>query len=221
MFLSHPPMVITPSIPSQPTTVSIESAITSLLTREYFIPSVPMEIPSEIVIVLKITAFPPAASTPLADSRASRSICMLQGVTWLHVEATPTRGLLKSSLLKPTGYSIARLGALSGPSNTFEENFLLWSSLTGGDSSRPSTGVKRGGARPGKTQLALFGTSETAPRLSRTPESVIQGRWNHKNGLQPFPNAEEQSCSCLSFSSGISPRQSNVQSPCPRRGPHQ
>ena len=38
IFLSHPPIVIKPSYPKQPTTVSIESAITSLETREYFIP---------------------------------------------------------------------------------------------------------------------------------------------------------------------------------------
>ena len=35
-------------------TVSIEAAITSLETKEYLIPCVPIEIPSETVIVLKI-----------------------------------------------------------------------------------------------------------------------------------------------------------------------
>ena len=50
MFLSHPPIATKPSKPSQPITVSIESAMTSRDTNEYFIPSVPMEIPSEIVI---------------------------------------------------------------------------------------------------------------------------------------------------------------------------
>jgi len=46
MFLSQPPMATTPSKPSQPTTVSIESAMTSRDTSEYFIPSVPIEMPS-------------------------------------------------------------------------------------------------------------------------------------------------------------------------------
>ena len=64
IFLSQPPIAITPSKPSQAETVSIESAITSLETREYFIPSVPIEIPSEIVIVLNITGFKLLASTP-------------------------------------------------------------------------------------------------------------------------------------------------------------
>ena len=36
----------------------------------------------------------------------------------LQVEAMPTNGLEKSSRLNPTGYSIARLGARSGPSST-------------------------------------------------------------------------------------------------------
>ena len=52
IFLSQPPIATMPSWPMQPETVSIESAITSRDTNEYFIPSVPMEIPSEIVIVL-------------------------------------------------------------------------------------------------------------------------------------------------------------------------
>ncbi len=92
MFLSHPPNATRASNPSHPTTVSIESAITSLETKEYFIPSVPMEIPSEMVIVLKITALPPASFAPAAASRASSSICALQGVTWLQVEAIPIWG---------------------------------------------------------------------------------------------------------------------------------
>ncbi len=41
-------------MPSQPTTVSMESAMTSRETSEYFMPSVPIEMPSEMVMVLKI-----------------------------------------------------------------------------------------------------------------------------------------------------------------------
>ena len=65
MFLSQPPMATKPSKPSQPTTVSMESAMTSRETREYFIPSDPMEMPSETVMVLKMMALPPARLTPL------------------------------------------------------------------------------------------------------------------------------------------------------------
>ena len=81
-----------------------------------------MEMPSEIVMVLNSTPLPPAASTPLTDSLASLSMCMLHGVTMLHVEAIPTMDFLKSSFENPTGWSMARLGARSGPSSMGEEN---------------------------------------------------------------------------------------------------
>src|SRR5260370_24796080 len=103
MFLSHPPMATKPSIPSQPTTVSMESAMTSRETSEYFMPSVPMDMPSETVMVLKIMDLPPAALAPASASRASWSRRMLHGVTMLQAEAMPIRGLEKSSGLKPTG----------------------------------------------------------------------------------------------------------------------
>ena len=77
--------------------------MTSRETSEYFMPSVPIEMPSDIVIVLKIVPLPPAASTPSAASRASWSMCILQGVTMLHVEAMPTWGFEKSLSLYPTG----------------------------------------------------------------------------------------------------------------------
>ena len=89
IFLSQPPIATTASKPSQAATVSIESAITSRDTREYFMPSVPIEIPSEIVIVLNTTALPLAALAPAAASSASLSICILHGVTMLQVDAIP------------------------------------------------------------------------------------------------------------------------------------
>ncbi len=72
MFLSQPPMATRPSKPSQPTTVSIESAITSRETSEYFMPSVPIEMPSEMVMVLKITALPPAFVDPVGGMPRQR-----------------------------------------------------------------------------------------------------------------------------------------------------
>ena len=55
-------------------------------------PGVPMEIPSETVIVLNTTPLPPAASADCAASCASPSMCMLQGVTMLQVDAMPICG---------------------------------------------------------------------------------------------------------------------------------
>ena len=89
MFLSHPPKLINPSKPSPATTASIESAIISLETSEYLMPSEPIEIPSDMVIVLKLTALPPFESTVLVATFAKSLICILQGVTMLHVEAIP------------------------------------------------------------------------------------------------------------------------------------
>ena len=88
---------------SQPTTVSIESAITSRETSEYFIPSVPIEMPSDMVIVLNTIDLPPALFAPASDSLANSSMCMLHGVTLLHVEAMPMIGFLKSAFLNPVG----------------------------------------------------------------------------------------------------------------------
>ena len=111
IFLSHPPMAINPSYPRQPTTVSIESAITSLDTNEYFIPWVPIEIPSDTVIVLKSTPLPPdklIESSTISDSLFK---CILHGVTFAPVEATPTRGFEKSSVVNPTPRNIEREAA--------------------------------------------------------------------------------------------------------------
>ena len=76
MFLSQPPTASTPSMLCAPQTVSIESAITSRETSEYFIPSVPIEIPSLTVIVPKICGMAPAARTrglgPVARARRGR-----------------------------------------------------------------------------------------------------------------------------------------------------
>src|SRR3989338_1895231 len=130
MFLSQPPTATNPSKPSHPITVSTESAITSRETSEYFIPSLPMEIPSEIVMVLKITALPPAALAPWAALSASTLMCMLHGVTMDHVDAMPIWGFLKSSSLNPTARSMARLGARSSPSVTMLENLRIFDIYT-------------------------------------------------------------------------------------------
>ena len=80
--------------------------MTSLDTKEYLIPSVPIEIPSEIVMVLKRIDFKPARSTELHMVCANSLMCILQGVTFDQVEAMPTCGFLKSSSVKPVGLSI-------------------------------------------------------------------------------------------------------------------
>ena len=57
-------MHTTPSSIWPRTTSSIESAMTSRLTRDVFIPSVPIVTPSLIAIVLNSIGVPPAARMP-------------------------------------------------------------------------------------------------------------------------------------------------------------
>ena len=80
MFLSQPPMAMTPSMDSPCTAVSMASAMTSRETSEYFMPGVPMEMPSDTVTVPNICDLaPPASSAPSART-ASLFRPMLQGV---------------------------------------------------------------------------------------------------------------------------------------------
>src|SRR5210317_1190853 len=92
-------------------------------------PGDPIEMPSETVSVLNTILLPPAALAPSAARPASLSMCILQGVTMLQVDAMAICGRVKSSSSKPTARSMARLGALSGPSTTTLENGLLSLSL--------------------------------------------------------------------------------------------
>ncbi|MCY1366522.1 hypothetical protein D9M69_534190 [compost metagenome] len=96
MFLSQPPMTSTPSIHWPCTQVSMQSAITSRLTSEYFMPSVPIAMPSEMVGVPNTWALPPASSMPAMAASASFCRPELQGVMVLWPFATPTMGLTKS-----------------------------------------------------------------------------------------------------------------------------
>ena len=75
----------------------MQSEMTSRLTSEYFMPSVPIAMPSEIVGVPNTCALPPASS--MAAIAASASFCrpLLQGVMVLGPLATPIIGFLKSS----------------------------------------------------------------------------------------------------------------------------
>ncbi len=96
MFLSQPPITITPSIHWPCTQVSMQSAITSRDTRLYFMPSVPIAMPSEIVGVPNTCALPPAARMPSTAASASTCRPELHGVIVEWPFATPIIGLRKS-----------------------------------------------------------------------------------------------------------------------------
>ena len=84
-------------------------------------PGVPIEMPSDTVMVLNSTLLPPPPSTPAHASRARSPMCMLQGVTFPQVEATPICGRSKSWSRKPTARNMARAGARVTPSTTTRE----------------------------------------------------------------------------------------------------
>ncbi len=97
MFLSQPPMTTTPSIHWPFTQVSMQSAITSREISENFMPSVPIDMPSEMVGVPNTCGLPPASLT--APIATSASFCRpeLQGVMVEWPLAMPIIGLSKSS----------------------------------------------------------------------------------------------------------------------------
>ena len=82
-------MATTPSIIWPRMTSSIESATTSRLMSEVFIPSVPIVTPSLMAIVLNSIGVPPAARMPALTATASSRWLMLQGIVSIQVVPTP------------------------------------------------------------------------------------------------------------------------------------
>ena len=82
--------------------------ITSRLTSEARIPSWPIEMPSDTVIVPNSIGNPPASRTPRLTCSASVRSVMLHGVISFHELAMPICGLAQSSSVIPTARSIAR-----------------------------------------------------------------------------------------------------------------
>ena len=115
MFLSQPPAMSTPSMHWPLTDVSIASAITSRDTSEYFIPSVPMPMPSVTVGTPNTCGIAPASLSAAIARSTSGWMPALQGFIVLWPLATPTIGLSKSPSPKPTARSIARLGERATP----------------------------------------------------------------------------------------------------------
>ena len=98
-------------------TTSMESAITSRLTRDAFIPSVPMEMPSLMVIVPNSKGTPSAWRIPSLTAWAQPvQVDVARGHVAGQVGQTATKGLSMSSRVRPIAVSMARAGARSGPS---------------------------------------------------------------------------------------------------------
>ena len=101
IVLSQPLIATTPSKRWPSATSSIESAMTSRLTRLVFMPLVPIVMPSEIAMVLSSIGVPPAARMPSLTFAASARRWKLQGIVSIQVEATPMIGFFSASSSKP------------------------------------------------------------------------------------------------------------------------
>src|SRR5947208_16239673 len=115
MFLSQPPTQRTPSISCPFTAVSIESAITSRETSEYFMPSVPMPMASVTVGKPNTCGMAPAAFTAALALSTSGWMPALQGFMVEWPLATPMIAFSKSPSPNPTARSIARFGERAAP----------------------------------------------------------------------------------------------------------
>ncbi len=99
LFLSQPPSTSTPSIHWPCTVISTQSAMTSREISEYFMPSVPIDMPSEMVGTPKSCGLAPASLIAFTATSASGWRPALQGVIVECPLAMPIIGLSKSSLV--------------------------------------------------------------------------------------------------------------------------
>src|SRR3970040_671079 len=116
MVLSQPEMVTMPSNMWLRATSSTESATTSRLMSDPFIPPVPLVMPSVMEIWLTSIGVPPAARIPCITFSASFRWFQLHGMVPIQEWATPICGRARSWSEKPTAFIMARAGARSGPS---------------------------------------------------------------------------------------------------------
>ena len=94
---------------------SVESAMRSRVTREYFMPMWPMAMPSHTAMAGNIIGVPPAIRTPALTASAILSRFMWPGTISLWEQTMPIRGRSVSSLVKPRAANRLRLGARSTP----------------------------------------------------------------------------------------------------------
>ena len=93
----------------------MESAMTSRLTREAFMPSVAMDTPSLTVMVPNSKGVPLAERMPSFTRAVSGPRWTLQGVTSLARFATPMKGLDSAVSSRPAARSMEREPARVGP----------------------------------------------------------------------------------------------------------
>ena len=90
---------------------SVESAIRSLVTREYFIPTWPMAMPSQTAMAGNTMGVPPAMATPIFTASTILSRFMWPGTISLWELTMPTSGRSISSFVRPNALNKERWGA--------------------------------------------------------------------------------------------------------------
>ncbi len=94
---------------------SVLSAIRSRVTREYFMPSCPMAMPSQTAMAGNTTGVPPAIATPIFTASVILSRFMCPGTISFQEDTMPTRGRRISSSVIPRACRRLRWGAFSCP----------------------------------------------------------------------------------------------------------
>src|SRR6266545_8377518 len=95
-------------------------------------PTCPIEMPSETLIVPNSSGYLPAACTPSLTAFASRSRDRLHGVISFQMDPTPICGLAQSASPMPTARSMPRDPVASSPSVTTRLRGLMSGVLFGG-----------------------------------------------------------------------------------------
>src|SRR5215211_982373 len=163
---------------------SIESAMTSRLTSDVFIPFVPIVIPSEIATVLNSIGVPPAARTPSLIGPASARRWKLHGMASIHVLATPMVGRRSASSSNPIPFMYARACARSGPSNTPAERGRGSSVFVSSAAATGSSSVRR----PLEPHPALKAGTRRAPLLAgRDLRATAPSSWEEPPQRNPEP----------------------------------
>ena len=126
-FLSQLGIHTRPSNPCAIAIHSVLSAIRSLVTREYFIPTCPMAIPSHTAMAGNTTGIPPAMATPIFTASVILSRFMCPGTISLKELTIPIMGRLLSSSVNPRALNRLLWGAWAVP--VFTESLLISLSL--------------------------------------------------------------------------------------------
>ena len=115
---------------------SVESAMRSRVTSEYFMPIWPMAMPSHTAMAGKTIGVPPAMATPILTASTILSMFMWPGTISLYELTMPTSGRAISSSVRPSAWYSERCAPFMGPNlmasdlTFIEENLSLGNGIT-------------------------------------------------------------------------------------------